>query len=56
MLNNSHYFESVGFSVADCGDVVFSLPQSLLLHTASRILHVFPLQHSSDSQALKAHF
>ena len=28
MLNNSHYFESVGFSVADCGDVVFSLPQN----------------------------
>jgi len=28
MLNNSHYFESVGFSVADCGDAVFSLPQN----------------------------
>ena len=28
MLNNSHHFESVGFSVSDCGDVVFSLPQN----------------------------
>jgi len=35
MLNNSHHFESVGFSVADCGEAVFSLPQD-------RVYTVFP--------------